>query len=185
MPAFRPNRAPSLLGGALLLSSACGQEAAKTPNWPEQPSPAYPQKGATEATASPDTRASAVSRAPASGPPEASSLAKQYSGRSAQSVLAGKATYYADSLAGHRTANGDVYEPSAFTAAHKKLPFGTIVRVIRVDNGAVTYAKINDRGPFGPANRIIDLSRAAAVELDMRRAGVVDVRVEVVGKPND
>ena len=59
------------------------------------------------------------------------------------------------------------------------------MRVIRVDNGAVTYAKINDRGPFGPANRIIDLSRAAAVELDMRRAGVVDVRVEVVGKPND
>ncbi len=179
MPALLPYRALSLLGGALLLTSACGQEAAKPPRWPEKVNPASPQTGAAERTPRP------WNSAPAPVTPEASSLAKQYSDHRAQNALEGKATYCADSLAGHKTANGEVYDPSAFTAAHKKLPFGTIVRVIRVGSGAVTYVKINDRGPFGPANRIIDLSRAAADELDMRRAGVVDVRVEVVDRPLD
>ena len=81
-------------------------------------------------------------------------------------------------------ANGDVYDPRKHTAAHRKLPFGTVVRVTRRDTGAVTYVTINDRGPFGSNQRIIDLSRAAAEDLAMMKAGVVDVLVEVLDKAN-
>jgi rare lipoprotein A len=98
-------------------------------------------------------------------------------------VLEGKASYYADSLAGNHTANGDIYDPKKHTGASRDLPFGTVVRVVRKDNGRSTQVRINDRGPFGKKRRIIDLSRAAAEDLDMIRAGVVDVRVEVLEEP--
>ena len=119
----------------------------------------------------------------APGAGSSSALAKQYEGKKALQTLEGKATYYADSLAGNHTASGEPYDPELFTAAHKKLPFGTVVRVVRRDNGQTTYVKINDRGPFGAKDRIIDLSKAAARELDMLGAGVVGVRVEVVERP--
>ena len=83
-------------------------------------------------------------------------------------------------LAGRATASGTPYEPRAFTAAHRKLPFGSVLRVKRQDNGQVVYVRVNDRGPYGGRGRILDLSRAAAEQLDMLRAGVVKVRVEVV-----
>jgi rare lipoprotein A len=91
----------------------------------------------------------------------------------------GKATYYADSLAGRRTASGERYDPKAFTAAHRSLPFGTVVRVVRVDDGREVTVRINDRGPFAGEERVIDLSRAAAERIGMLRAGVVPVRVLV------
>ncbi len=92
----------------------------------------------------------------------------------------GKATYYSDGLAGRKTASGQPYIPANLTAAHKKLPFGTRVRVIRTDTGHQVIVVINDRGPFAGAERIIDVSGAAARQLDMMRAGVVPVRVEVL-----
>lgn len=95
----------------------------------------------------------------------------------------GKASYYHDSLAGNRTANGERYDPSAFTAASRTLPFGTELRVTRVDTGASVDVRVNDRGPFGRRTRILDLSRAAAERLDMIRAGVVQVRVRVLQRP--
>jgi rare lipoprotein A len=95
-------------------------------------------------------------------------------------VLEGKATYYSDALAGRPTASGEAYDPSALTAAHRSLPFGTVVRVVRQDSGRTVVVRINDRGPFGNERRIIDLSRTAAEALDMIRAGVVDVRAEVL-----
>ena len=95
-------------------------------------------------------------------------------------VLEGRASYYADSLAGNSTASGEPYDPSALTAASRDLPFGTRLRVIRVDNGRTVVVRVNDRGPFGDHRRIIDLSRRAAETLDMIRAGVVSVRVEVL-----
>jgi rare lipoprotein A len=173
-----PPALPAAFTALSLALGACASPAPAGPAWPEQSTPAYP--GTTE------TRAEANPARPATPAPSADShseLAKTYAGKAAIDVLEGKASYYADSLAGNHTANGDVYQPAAYTAAHKKLPFGTVVRVVRVDDGKVTYAKINDRGPFGPADRIIDLSRAAASELDMMRAGVVEVRVEVLEKP--
>ena len=99
----------------------------------------------------------------------------------------GLASYYSNKLAGRRTASGDIYRPQLLTAAHRKLPFGTQVRVTRLDysgesSGASVVVLINDRGPFG-ANRILDLSYAAARALGMLRAGVVRVEVLVLGKP--
>lgn len=98
----------------------------------------------------------------------------------APDVERGEATYYGNSLAGHLTASGDRYQPSQLTAAHKHLPFGSIVRVTREDDGKSVVVRINDRGPFGSASRIIDVSYSAAQELDMIRAGVVPVRLEVL-----
>jgi rare lipoprotein A len=89
----------------------------------------------------------------------------------------GKATYYANSLAGRRTASGERYNPREFTAAHKTLAFGTMVKVIRVDDGREVVVRINDRGPFAGDDRVIDLSRAAAERIGMIRDGVVSVRV--------
>ncbi|QQR92028.1 MAG: septal ring lytic transglycosylase RlpA family protein [Myxococcales bacterium] len=96
----------------------------------------------------------------------------------------GRASYYHDSLHGNTTANGDIYDKNKLTAASRTLPFGTLVRVTRKDNGRSVVVRINDRGPFAdPERRIIDLSRAAAEELDMIRAGVVDVRLEFLKVP--
>lgn len=103
-----------------------------------------------------------------------------YAGRQPAVVLEGKASYYADSLAGNHTANGDVYDPRRLTAASRDLPFGSIVRVTRRDTGRQVLVRVNDRGPFGDKRRIMDLSRAAAEELDMLRRGVIDIRAEVL-----
>lgn len=100
----------------------------------------------------------------------------------ARQVLTGRASYYADSLAGNLTASGERYDPQKLTAAHRTLPFGSVVRVTRLDTGASVTVRITDRGPFAgrEQGRIIDLSRAAAENIDMIRRGVVDVRVEVL-----
>jgi rare lipoprotein A len=77
---------------------------------------------------------------------------------------------------GGRTASGEVSGPNGLTAAHRTLPFGTQVRVTNVRNGRTVVVRINDRGPYG-RGRIIDLSRAAARELDMIRSGTTRVSV--------
>ena len=73
--------------------------------------------------------------------------------RGAQVV--GEASYYADKYAGRTTASGDVYDPNAMTAAHKSLPFGTRVRVTRLDTGASVTVRINDRGPFRDRKSVV------------------------------
>jgi rare lipoprotein A len=93
----------------------------------------------------------------------------------------GRASFYTDRLAGHRTATGEPYDPSAFTAAHRTLPLGTIVDVARLD-GRQVRVRINDRGPYA-GGRIIDLSRRAAAEIGMLRDGVADVVLRVVWVP--
>ena len=139
-----------------------------------------PAHAATEWSSAPHGYASAQPPAPAPVRSEEAWLHQNYGSAPAVDTLSGKAVYYGDSLAGHLTANGETYEPTRFTAAHKKLPFNTVVRVVRLDNGRHTVVRITDRGPFGKAERIIDLSRIAAERLDMIRAGVVDVRVEIL-----
>ncbi|MCP4570910.1 MAG: septal ring lytic transglycosylase RlpA family protein [bacterium] len=94
-------------------------------------------------------------------------------------VQVGLASFYADRFHGRTTASGEVFDMHAMTAAHKTLPFGTRVRVTRLDTGRDVIVRINDRGPF-VAGRIIDLSRKAAQELDMLQSGVVRVRVRVL-----
>jgi rare lipoprotein A len=95
-------------------------------------------------------------------------------------VEEGMATYYSPRLVGRRTANGERYDPAAMTAAHHALPLGTVVRVQRL-NGPRTsvQVRINDR--CAGRRKIIDLSDAAARRLDMMRAGIVPVRLEVIG----
>jgi rare lipoprotein A len=96
-------------------------------------------------------------------------------------VERGGASYYSDRLAGRPTASGEPYEPAAYTAAHRTLPFGTVVEVVRSD-GRRVEVKINDRGPHR-RGRIIDLSRRAAESLGMIRDGVVEVTVRVLRMP--
>lgn len=93
----------------------------------------------------------------------------------------GDASYYADQFVGRTTASGDAYDPEALTAAHRTLPFGTLVRVTRLSDGSSVVVRVNDRGPF-VRGRIIDVSHAAAQELGMMEEGVVSVSVEVVGE---
>lgn len=98
----------------------------------------------------------------------------------------GTASYYADKFVGRTTANGEIYDHEALTAAHPSLPFGTRVRVTRIDHAGEpsVVVRINDRGPF-KRGRIIDLSKAAARQLEMIREGVVEVRLGIVSYPEE
>src|SRR5438094_4319233 len=92
----------------------------------------------------------------------------------------GNASWYGVPFHGRHASNGEIYDMYKLTAAHRTLPFETMVRVTNLNNGKSTVVRITDRGPFVD-NRIIDLSLAAAREVDSVDAGVVPVRVEVLG----
>ncbi|MDK3156471.1 septal ring lytic transglycosylase RlpA family protein [Kamptonema cortianum] len=98
---------------------------------------------------------------------------------SGEGIQKGQASWYGGKFHGRKTASGEMYDMNRMTAAHRTLPFGTVVRVTNLKNGKTTTVRINDRGPF-VKGRIIDLSRAAAVEIDMTQDGVVPVEVVVV-----
>jgi rare lipoprotein A len=95
-------------------------------------------------------------------------------------VLRGDASYYAAFFRGRKTANGERYDPRKFTAANRTLPLGTRLRVTRLDTGKSVVVRVNDRGPFGKRSRILDLSRAAAEELDMIKVGHTEVEAVVL-----
>jgi len=92
----------------------------------------------------------------------------------------GNASWYGDPFNGRRASNGEIYDMYKLTAAHRTLPFDTRVRVTNLNNGKSTTVRITDRGPF-VEGRIIDLSLAAAREIDLVGPGVAPVRVEVLG----
>jgi rare lipoprotein A len=92
----------------------------------------------------------------------------------------GNASWYGNPFHGRRASNGEVYDMYKLTAAHRTLPFETMVRVTNLNNGKTTTVRITDRGPFVD-NRIIDLSQAAAREIESIGPGVVPVRIEVLG----
>jgi rare lipoprotein A len=91
----------------------------------------------------------------------------------------GMASYYGNELAGNRTASGEIFSPSRFTAAHRSLAFGTQLRVTNLSNGADVVVRVNDRGPF-VKSRIIDLSYAAAKEIGLTRSGTARVKLELL-----
>jgi rare lipoprotein A len=91
----------------------------------------------------------------------------------------GEASYYAHAFHGRRTASGERFNMHDLTAAHRKLPMGTRVRVTNLKNKRQVVVRINDRGPFH-RRRIIDVSYEAARKLDMIRDGVAPVKVEVL-----
>lgn len=93
----------------------------------------------------------------------------------------GNASYYANHMNGRRTASGEIYDLSKYTAAHRSLPLGTMVRVTMLQNGKSVIVKVNDRGSY-VKGRVIDLSLAAAKKLGLIRAGIAKVKVEKLEK---
>ena len=97
----------------------------------------------------------------------------------ATEIDGGMASYYGDELAGNRTASGERFDPDKLTGAHRSLPFGSMVRVTNVSNGDSVVVRINDRGPFAHG-RVIDVSQAAAREIDMHRSGTARVKLALL-----
>ena len=160
---------------------------------PPLPKPPSETSEAPSESAANEPKAAALGAEPPPAPqaqPEAASrrdyseehreLAELYAKRKSLSTLRGEASYYGRAFAGRKTASGETFEPARYTAAHRTLPFGSVLRVSRVGTRQVVYVRVNDRGPFGKKRRIIDLSEAAADELGMLRDGVCQVRVEVL-----
>lgn len=142
------------------------------------------------ACASPEPQGSGggANRAP-TAPPETAGPRAEEPGTSPTraEVEFGLASYYSRALAGRRTASGERYDPGQPTAAHRSLPFGSVVRVERLDaqgeaTGEAVQVRINDRGPF-VRGRIIDLSGSAARRLGIEQVGIAPVRVHVLWRP--
>jgi rare lipoprotein A len=98
-------------------------------------------------------------------------------------VEEGVASWYGIPFNGRRAADGEIYDMHQLTAAHRTLPFGAVVRVTNLQNGKQIEVRITDRGPF-VANRVIDLSLAAAQSIDMVGPGTAPVRLEILGGPS-
>ncbi len=98
---------------------------------------------------------------------------------SAGKSVKGQASFYADKYQGKMTASGELFKQEAKTAAHRKLPFGTRVKVTNIKNGKSVVVRINDRGPF-VKGRIIDLSRSAFRSIGNPADGVIDVEISVL-----
>lgn len=95
------------------------------------------------------------------------------------SLGSGTASYYASKFNGRRTASGEAFDNTAMTAAHRTLPFGSLVRVTNPATGQSVVVRINDRGPFS-RGRMIDVSRAAAEQLGMIARGHATVELELI-----
>ncbi|MCG8570302.1 MAG: septal ring lytic transglycosylase RlpA family protein [Spirochaetes bacterium] len=96
----------------------------------------------------------------------------------------GIASWYGPNFHGKITANGEIFNTNEYTAAHQTLPFNTMVKVISLENNREVIVRINDRGPFAK-NRIIDLSKKAATDLDLIKKGTMQVKVIVLKKGNN
>ena len=99
----------------------------------------------------------------------------------APQVQTGKASYYADKFHGRKTASGELYDRNKLTCAHRTLPFGTMCKVTNIANGKSVQVRVNDRGPFSK-HRIVDLSARAFKLIGDVSAGILDVKLEVIGQ---
>ncbi|MBQ3721873.1 MAG: septal ring lytic transglycosylase RlpA family protein [Fibrobacter sp.] len=107
---------------------------------------------------------------------------KQYaSGEKAEIGLKikGEASYYGPGFHGKQTASGEIFDQDDFTCAHKSLPFGTKLKVVRVDNGSSVVVRVNDRGPYVDG-RILDLSVAAGKQIGLDKVGHAEVVATVI-----
>jgi rare lipoprotein A len=159
-----------VLGAIALGAAGCGNHntVSRTPAHSTTPQPS---------TTPPSANAGATPGNPnPSGPPPANEHLPPIPG---QYVEEGVASWYGVPFNGRHTSNGEIYDMHTMTAAHRTLPFNTIVRVTNMRNGKQTEVRINDRGPF-VANRIIDLSMAASQAIDMVGTGTAQVKLEIV-----
>jgi len=111
--------------------------------------------------------------------PQPTTVATSNLSGSVRTQFVGMASWYGPGFEGARTASGERFNPWGLTAAHRTLPFGTMVRVTNLNNGRSVLVRINDRGPFTPG-RSIDLSRGAAEVIGMIGSGVASVRMEIL-----
>jgi rare lipoprotein A len=171
-------RSLALLSVSTLLLLGC---AAKRPIADRQPAPAPPATAPAESVDS-AKRDTSVPPGPSSAP--APAHPKHAKTPPAPAPVGyteeGNASWYGNPFHGRRASNGEVYDMNKLTAAHRTLPFDTMVRVTNLNNGKSATVRITDRGPFVD-NRIIDLSQAAAREIESIGPGVVPVRIEVLG----
>ena len=151
----------------LVLLSACG-----TP--PATQAPASPDVASPQASAKAPTSAPTSTSDTSTLPVPVSEEPKLLAGEPAREFEQGKASWYGPRFNGRRTASGERYNMHELTAAHKTLPFDTVVRVRSLVNGKEVDVRITDRGPFS-RGRVIDLSRAAAEAIGMLGLGVKDV----------
>jgi len=96
----------------------------------------------------------------------------------------GHASWYGPGFAGRKTANGERFNPSKLTCAHKTLPFGTTLKVTHTENGKSVVVRVNDRGPF-IRGRVIDLSKEAARRIGMLGSGTAKVEIVAIASPED
>ena len=161
-----------------LVLVGCASRRPVVGNAPSQPTPtpaatADAAKRSTDVPeSSPSSRPAAKRNRPAGGPVSMGYFEE------------GNASWYGNPFHGRRASNGEIYDMNKLTAAHRTLPFETVVRVTNLSNGKSTVVRITDRGPF-VENRIIDLSRAAAEEIESIGPGIVPVRIEVVSAVGD
>lgn len=141
-----------------------------------QPAATAADAGKTSESATPPPSSSPTSVAP----PRAKRAKTPPAPTPAGYTEEGNASWYGNPFHGRHAANGEIYDMYKLTAAHRTMPFETMVRVTNLNNGKSTTVRITDRGPFVD-NRIIDLSQAAAREIDSIGPGVVPVRLEVLG----
>ncbi|RZL54489.1 MAG: septal ring lytic transglycosylase RlpA family protein [Variovorax sp.] len=186
---------------ALLLLDGCGATPDPAPVMPVSPTAATPSAPATAPSSGTGLRPLARDiSVPSGAPPRSAVTSVNYDlsvsdddpfagaddgipGDKAPGELfqRGGASWYGIQFHQRRTANGERFDMSAFTAAHRTLPFGTAVCVRSLTNGREVLVRVNDRGPFGPG-RVIDLSRAAAEAIDMVGLGIKQVAITVIGK---
>ena len=177
---YRPVFALCVLCLLCVYSSGCAARKAVADR--RQPPPVEPSSTPPE-TADAAKRSTDVAELPAT-PPVVASAPKKNKPAPAPAppgyTEEGNASWYGVPFHGRHASNGEIYDMYKLTAAHRTLPFETMVRVTNLNNGKSTVVRITDRGPFVD-NRIIDLSLAAAREVDSVGPGVVPVRVEVLG----
>jgi rare lipoprotein A len=162
----------------LLFLSACGHPKTARVNVPPPPTPEAESAPPTAPTTIPGTKEKR------SHPVEDSDLAEPTLPASAKALATeiGLASWYGPPYHNRRGSNGQVYNMHAMTAAHRTYPLGSIVRVTNVRTGSHALVRITDRGPF-IRGRVIDLSLAAAEKVDVKKAGVAKVRVELMESP--
>jgi len=167
--AQRPRWGLVLLSAVLLAACARSPDIGRAPTMVPSDNPAALTQSASPQPPARQAAASRVTVAPAAPVPL----------RRPRHALRGLASYY---TAPQPTANGETFDATAMTAAHRSLPFGTRLRVTRLDTGTSVTVRINDRGPYIDG-RVVDLSYAAAAKLGMVDTGLANVRLDVVHWP--
>lgn len=177
--------AAALLPALLLCTAGCHHKTKVATYRPPPPLPTLPARNASAAhPARPEAKSTDATNRGKSGTSagSAASAPQPLAHGKPVSSEVGLASWYGPPYANRKGADGTVYDQNAMTAAHRTLPMGTVVRVTNLANEQSVLVRITDRGPF-VENRILDLSLAAAKEVDLYRAGVSKVRVEAFAPP--